>query len=235
MRVIGIVVFSAVVISVWVSCSAGNSFFGDHIEEGRIEYDVSFPHMEDDNVMSSILPEKMSMAFKGNKYNSEFNTYGGVFKNKICVDTENRQYSQMLKIFKKRLACDYDKVDIDEMMLDFPPFTIIESDIVDTLAGIPCKKAKGVFYDLDAEEIDIYYTDRIKVENPNWCSPFSELDGFLMGYDVDMFDIRLRLTAKNIEMVEIDDSEFSIADDYKMVSYKYIKIEIEKLMESFDI
>ncbi|NNK80690.1 MAG: hypothetical protein HKO93_04255 [Flavobacteriales bacterium] len=218
-----------------MSCSSDKSIFGDYIEEGKIEFDVSFPHIEEDNVMSSILPEKMSMTFKGNRYNSEFNTYGGVFKNKICVDTENREYSQMLKIFKKRLACNYDKVDIDEMMLDFPPFTIIESDIVDTLAGIPCKKAKGVFYDLDTEEIDIYYTDKIKVDNPNWCSPFSELDGFLMGYDVDMFDIRLRLTAQNIEEVEVSEDEFLIADDYKMVSYKYIKVEIEKLMESFDI
>ncbi|NNC84401.1 MAG: hypothetical protein HKN79_12575 [Flavobacteriales bacterium] len=224
-----------IVFTVWVSCTEDNSIFGDYIEEGRIEYAVSFPHMEPDNVMSSILPEKMYVNFKGNKYNSEFNTYGGVFKNRITVDTEQRKYSQMLKIFKKRLACEYDKVDIDEMMLDFPPFTIIQSDIIDTLAGIPCKKAKGVFYDIEAEEIDIYYTDRIKVKNPNWCSPFSELDGFLMGYDVDMFDIRLRLTAKNLEQMPIDESEFSMAEDYKMVSYKYIKVEIEKLMDSFDI
>ena len=44
-----------------------------------------------------------------------------------------------------------------------------------------------------------------------------------------MFDIRLRLTANNIEQMEVDDSEFGIADNYKMVSYKYIKVEIEKL------
>jgi hypothetical protein len=235
MRVIGIVIVLLGAITVWMSCNTDNSFFGDTIEEGRIEYAVSFPHMEVDNVMASILPEKMTISFKDDRYHSEFNTYGGVFKNKICVDTRNRQYSQMLKIFKKRLACEYDKVDIDEMMLDFPPFTIIESGLNDTLAGIPCKRAKGVFYDLGSEDIDIYYTDRIKVDNPNWCSPFSELDGFLLGYDVDMFDIRLRLTAENLSEELVDDAEFQVSEDYKLVSYKYIKIEIEKLMESFDI
>ena len=115
MRVIGIFILAVIISSAWMSCSADRAFFGDYIEEGRIEFEVSFPHIEDDNVMVSILPEKMSMTFKGNQYNSEFNTYGGVFKNKICVDTDNREYSQMLKIFKKRLACNYDKVDIDEI------------------------------------------------------------------------------------------------------------------------
>lgn len=141
----------------------------------------------------------------------------------------------MLKIFKKRLACNYDQIDLEEMLSDFPSFTIIKSDRVDTLAGIPCKIAKGVFYDMDEPNIDIYYSDRIAVPNPNWCSPFAELDGFLMGYDVDMFDMRLRLMAEHVEETPVEDDEFLIEDDYKKVSYKYIKVELEKLMESFDI
>lgn len=235
MKAIGIVSGLLLMTLLWTSCSNESSIFGKTIDQGKIEYSVSFPHMDEDNVMASILPDKMSIFFKDNKYLSEFNTYGGVFKNKVSIDTEKREYSQMLKIFKKRLACKYDRVDIDEMMQDFPPFTIIESNLRDTLAGIPCKLAKGVFYDIDAEEIDIYYTDKIKVDNPNWCTPFSELDGFLMGYDVDMFDIRMRLMAQDIQELTVEEKDFEIADDYKLVSYKYIKVELEKLIESFDI
>ena len=217
------------------SCNAEKHLFTQKIDEGRIVYDVSYPELEDGHMMTSILPNEMTISFKGNRYNSEFNTYGGVFKSKICVDASTREYAQALKVFKKKLACDFDPVDIEEMLSDFPAFSIVPSGQVDTIAGIACKVAHGVFYDLTSSNIKIYYTDMIGVENPNWCSPFDELDGFLMAYDLDMFDMRLRLTAKDLSMQEVDEEEFGISDDYKQVSYKYIKTEIEKLMMSFDI
>jgi hypothetical protein len=235
MRAIEFVIFLFAMMFTWASCDNQNSLFGGSISQGTIEYAVSFPNMDADNVMASIMPNKMSVFFKDNKYSSEFNTYGGVFKNRVTIDTDKREYSQMLKIFKKRLLCQYDRVDIDEMMQDFPPFTIIESGLRDTLAGIPCRIAKGVFYDIEAEDIDIYYTDRIKIDNPNWGTPFSDLDGFLLGYDVDMFDIRMRLMAQEVKEEQVHDEDFNIEDTYKLVSYKYMKVEIEKLIESFDI
>lgn len=230
-----VVVGLAAIILFGASCSSRSELLGFALSEGRIDYAVTFPLMEDDNVMKSILPDQMTVAFKGDKYNSEFNTYGGVFKNKVAIDTKDQSYTQMLKIFKKRLACNYDQIDLEELMHDFPPFTILKSDRLDTLAGIPCKTAKGVFYDIDQPNIDIYYTNQIGVSNPNWCTPFAELDGFLLGYDIDMFDMRMRLIAENVEASEIPDSEFEVDEDYKKVSYKYIKVELEKLMESFDI
>jgi hypothetical protein len=218
-----------------VSCEKKGDYFGTSLTEGRIDYAVTFPHLDPDNVMMSILPDQMTISFKGDRYNSEFNTYGGVFKNKISIDTKGRSYTQMLKIFKKRLSCKYDQIDLEEMMQDFPPFTIIKSDRIDTIAGIPCRMAKGIFYAMDEPDINIYYSDQIAVKDPNWCSPFAELDGFLLGYDIDMFDMRLRLLAENVEAAPIEDEEFLVEEDYKKVSYKYIKVELEKLMESFDI
>jgi len=222
-------------IAILYSCSSGTDLFKDQMTEGQILYKVTYPDMDDDNMMASILPSEMKIAFKGNYYNSEFNTYGGIFKNKITVDAEHEKYSQMLKIFKKKIACEYDQVDIDELMQDFPPFVIMESGVLDTLAGVPCKRAHGVFYDLNARDIEIYYSEQIGVKNPNWCSPFNEIDGFLLGYDIDMFNIRMRMIANEVSQGQVDKNEFSITEDYKKVSYKYIKIEIEKLMESFDI
>lgn len=221
--------------SLFYACQVDTRIFTSGIPEGRIHYSVTYPEMGDDNMMSSILPDEMTVTFKGDRYNSEFNTYGGVFKNKVSIDGQKQSYSQAMKVFKKKLACDYKQHEIEEMLQDFPPFTIIESDMRDTIAGIPCRVAHGVFYDLISENIDIYYTDQIDVHNPNWCSPFDQLDGFLMGYDIDMFDLRLRLIATEVMAEQIAESEFVIEDDYKRVSYEYIRTEIEKLMSSFDI
>ena len=234
LKAIGVMIIVGGII-VMYSCTGGAEIFKDKMTEGHIRYKVTYPDMDEDNMMASILPDEMEVTFKGNQYNSEFNTYGGIFKNKVTIDSEKEKYSQMLKIFKKKIACDYDPVDIDELMQDFPPFVIMESGITDTLAGVPCKRAHGVFYDLNARDIDIYYSDKIGVKNPNWCSPFNEISGFMLGYDIHMFDIRMRLMANEISQEEVPESEFVMDADYKQVSYKYLKIEIEKLMESFEI
>ena len=85
------VVVCIVIIGLFVfSCDDRNELFSSSIAEGRIDYAVTFPLMDEDNVMMSILPNQMTISFKGNRYNSEFNTYGGVFKNKISIDTEDR-------------------------------------------------------------------------------------------------------------------------------------------------
>lgn len=236
MRNVGFgIIASIVAVTMLWSCSIESSIFGGKMRSGSVNFAVSFPYMEEGNSMVSIMPQEMVMKFQDGKYKTEFSTYGGVFRSNVLVDTEKKEYKQMLKVFRKKLACKFDAVDMDELMMEFPPFSIIPSNKLDTIAGVPCKTAIGVFHDVGADNIDIYYTDEIQLDKPNWCTPFAEIDGVLMGYDVDMFDIRMRLLATEVSTGGFDEKEFAIDKDYKMVSYKYIRTEIEKLMSSFDI
>lgn len=209
--------------------------FGSRVSKGVVNYAVTFPFMEDGNTLKSIMPDKMTMKFQDNKYKTEFSTYGGMFRSNVVVDGETETYSQMLKVFRKKLACKFDAININELMMEFPPFEVIPSGKLDTIAGIPCKHAVGVFHDLGTENIDIYYTDEIMLENPNWCTPFSDINGVMLAYDVDMFDMRMRLRATEVLADSFEGEEFKVDPAYKMVSYKYIRTEIEKLMLSFDI
>jgi len=212
-----------------------SGLFSSRLNQGTIDFELTFPHMEEGDALGSILPDRMEMNFKDGMYRTGFSAYGGVFKSSIVVDTKEQEYKQMLKVFRKKLACKFDRTDIDELMREFPPMTIVPSNKVDTIAGYPCKHAIGIFEDLNQEEIDIYYTNEIALDNPNWCSPFAEIDGVLMAYEVDMFDMRMRLRALEVQSDNFELSHFDVDEDYKVVSYRYIRTEIEKLMSSFEI
>jgi hypothetical protein len=228
----GVVAMAILILS---GCSIESKIFGSKVSHGIINYAVSFPLMEEGNTIASIMPEKMSMKFQDNKYKTEFSTYGGMFRSNIVVDGNEKEYNQMLKVFRKKLSCSFHEIDINELLVEFPPFEVIPSNKRDTIAGVACKHAHGVYHDIGIEDIDIYYTEEIMLTDPNWCTPFADIDGVLMGYDVDMFDIRMRLRATEVLSESIEDSEFVVDKDYKHVSYKYILTEIEKLMSSFDI
>ena len=86
-----------------IGCGKTSNGTNPEISEGMVEYAVSFPYSEEANVMESILPEKMTMKFKNNNYYTELSTYGGVFKTNFISNYEEQKFTQLLKIFKKRM------------------------------------------------------------------------------------------------------------------------------------
>lgn len=229
-----IVVVIGAVLWHW-GCSVDSKLFSNGVDSGMIDYEVTFPALEEGDALGSIMPDRMQMRFSDGKYQTEFSAYGGVFKTNVLVDTKKKEYTQMLKVFRKRLACDFDAIDLEELLGEFPPLTIIKGQGTDTIAGRSCKHAIGVFHDVGAPDIDIYYTDEIDLKDPNWCTPFAEIDGVLLAYEVDMFDMRVRLRALDIQTEAIPKEVFAQDPEYKKVSYRHIRTEIEKLMDSFDI
>ncbi len=205
------------------------------ITEATIDYDVSFPYIESDGLSASFLPDKMTMTIKGDQYRTQIKTYGGIFKSLNIVDSKEKKFTQMLKIFKKKVTCDMSK---DEMLTfkdDFPKFTLIPSTETKVIAGIECKKVTGVFHDLNTPDIIIYYTDKFKITDPNWCNPFSEIDGVMLAYEIEQFDTRARIVASNISYEKVKDETIQKETGFKEVHYDVLKIEFEKIMDSFSI
>ena len=98
-----------------------------------------------------------------------------------------------------------------------------------------CKKATGVFHDLSTPDITIYYTDKFKIKDPNWCNPFSEIDGVMLAYEIEQFDTRARITASNVLVESVNEEEIIKEPGYLEVEYDAMKIEFEKIMDSFSI
>ncbi|MFT4660597.1 MAG: hypothetical protein ACI8XB_000865 [Patiriisocius sp.] len=215
--------------------NASNIILRNKISEAVIDYDITFPYIEADGLTASFLPNKMTMHLKGNQYSTKIKTYGGIFKSANIVDTKERQFTQMLKIFKKKVTCDYNTTDMRNFIDEFPNFTLIPSTETKEVVGIMCKKATGVFHDISTPDITIYYTNKFKIKDPNWCNPFSEIDGVMLAYEIEQFDTRARITAANVTVESVNDEEIIKEPGYIEVEYAAMKIEFEKIMDSFSI
>jgi len=205
------------------------------ISEATIDYEITFPYIETDGLTATFLPNKMTMSIKDDQYSTRIKTYGGIFKSSNIVDTEKRQFTQMLKIFKKKVTCDYNEIDMRNFKGEFQDFTLIPSNETETIAGFECKKAIGVFHDLETPDIVIYYTDQFTIKDPNWCNPFSEIDGVMMAYEIEQFETRARIVATNVTVDGVTKEELNKDEGYTEVNYESMKIEFEKIMDSFSI
>lgn len=210
--------------------------FDQRIKEGVIQYHVTFPYLEDENnMMASLLPDKMLMHFKTDQYSTELATVGGLFKNRFVSDQSEKTLIHQLKIFKKKLDTEYDETGVRRQLQTMPQLTIIETNEIDTVAGFRCRKAIGIFDHISLPEMTILYTDEIKIDNPNWCTQFHPIDGVLLQYEVEQLGIRMRFRAVSVQSLELTDEQLEPEKGYERVSSDRLQVEIEQLLTSFNM
>ncbi|MFB6258831.1 MAG: hypothetical protein ABEH38_09065 [Flavobacteriales bacterium] len=214
-------------------CRKVQNAFEQRIQEGIIHYDITFPYAKEGGLVSSMLPDKMTMKFEKGRYVTEIKAGMGMFKMRILSNNKKKILHQTVDMMKEKLMVELNEHGAKQMLDRFPALKIISTPHRDTLGGLPCKKALGLFAPADQPQMDIYHTDRIALKNPNWWSQFHELDGVLMGYEVMRFGKRMRLRATKVEAKEIPDKAFS-TKEYEKVSLKEMNKTMQKLMKSLE-
>lgn len=219
-----------------VACNQiSNQVFNKKITSGEIIYDVTFPDITDDNITASLLPDRMSYTFTESGFTTHFESAGGVFKNRIVADETNRTLRHQLKVFRKKVEVQMDENSVMKRLAEQPKAHVIKTAGVDTIAGYPCKKALIVFEEVDQPEIEVYYTDRINMKSPNWCTQYHEIEGVLMAYEIEEFGIRMRLRARSVNSRNPRSEDLQPDLDYNMITGEVMDIEIAQLKETFEL
>lgn len=218
------------------ACSTiSNEVFDKRISEGIIEYRVSFPEMTDESITASLLPESMIYEFNEKAFSSHFEAAGGVFKNRIVANRDTKTVEHQLKIFRKKIKVKMDNTGVIQMLSNYPKMTVIETEDTDTIAGYHCKKALVVYEDVDIPEIEVFYTTDIKMESPNWCTQYRDIEGVLMAYELEEFGVRMRLEAESVQNTPLDPEALATQDDYTEISRESMDVELEQLVETFEL
>jgi hypothetical protein len=207
----------------------------DRPSEGVIEYRITFPHVSDESITATLLPEKMTYAFTKNSFASNFETAGGVFRNKIVANRETRTVDHQLKVFRKKIHATLDESEVMRMLAEYPKAAVIKTNQIDTIAGFPCRKALVVFEDVGLREIEIFYTKEIDMESPNWCTQYHEIDGVLMAYEVEEFGIRMKLTAEEVHTPLEDEELLKPETEYAEITKDMMDVELEQLVQTFEL
>lgn len=205
------------------------------LSQGIITYKVTFPNISADNVINSLLPDKVTMCFKDGQSSINLESVGGVFKSKMVSNEKQLQIEQFVKIFKKRIRARLGEKDIESFNSELPDMTIIKTNQTDSIAGYLCHKAIGVYDDPSMPEINLYYTKDIDLKSPNWFNQYSSIDGVLMWYEIQEFGLKMRLEAVNVDKENIDKSIFKTDTTYSLISPEALKVQLDQLVQSFDL
>lgn len=207
------------------SCAEEKKFTKD-ISQGIIEYEVTYPDLDSNDIMLEMLPDKMVMTFKNDKFKSNMSAGAGLIEMGIMTDATTRTMYNLVKIFGDRYVLELSGDDVKQMTDVLPPFQLKNLDEEMVIAEAACEKVLLDFGISKSESYIFFYTRDIKLKDPNWYTPYNEIEGVLLDYRIENYNMHMRLKATKIIAQEIDDSEFVIDDSYETLT----KEEFDKIV-----
>lgn len=205
------------------SCSGDQ---GKAADEGVIEYTAAV--VDQANPMAGLAPSKMTIRFKNNKSAAEMSAGMGLFSTTFISDPERKTLTQLVKLLNKKLSLVQNAADIEKENAAYV-FELTPLPGVKTIAGYKCQSAHVKMKDDFGTEFDIFYTNDLKIANPNFANPFHMIDGVLMEYQMKKFGLEMKFTAKSVKKEDIDDSVFERPADYKEISAEEMNLLFEQL------
>ncbi len=203
---------------------------GTTINEGKIVYQLSYPQFKEDNIFTSMFPSEMTFKFKDNNTKNELKTSMAVFSTQLLANNKEKKVTHLVKVANKYSGLEMDSIEIMEEYGKKPDgMTITPSDSTKEIAGFHCKHAFVTFENEPKRNFSIFYTTEIGIEEPNWCTPFHEINGVLMEATVNKFNIDMQMVATNVVKEEYPEEEFMITREYQPITVE----EMADIFQSF--
>ena len=189
------------------------------VNEGKIVYALSYPQFEDDNIFTSMFPSEMTFKFKNSNTKNELKTKMAIFSTSLLANNKEKKVTHLVKIANKYSGLEMDSMEIMEEYGKKPVgMNIIPTEKTKEIAGYTCNHALVTFESDSTKNFDIYYTNQIGIEDPNWCTPFHEVSGVLMEAKVNKFNIDMHMVAIQVVAEEYSEDEFIIQQEYQPIT-----------------
>jgi hypothetical protein len=211
------------------------SFLDGRLDEGVIEYSLTFPDYDPNGLMGGMLPDRTTLTFNNNKQVAELSAGMGIFKTAMISDNGARAMNYHMSMMSRKIVAHLQNRDLDLFNADRETPTIIHTNDMDTIAGYPCKRAIAIFDRIDQPEIEIWYTEEIEMKDPNWFGPFAEIKGVLMRYELYQHGIRMRLEALTVTPGSVDKAKFKVKEEYQTVPPGVLHQELAEVLGTFNM
>lgn len=193
--------------------------------QGEIEYEIIYLDDENEFPVIGLMPETMTVSYNSDCSKSKMVGFLGFFSTQVISDTKERINYTLIKVQDKKYVY---KGNVEDASFIYDSLGEIHIEYVSEtkeIAGYTCKKAIATFSN-ENNPIEIFYTDDINFSDPNRNTPFAEIKGVLLEFQIKLYKINMRFVAKEVRKIAIPKEEFEIPEDYVVVS----KEKFEKLI-----
>lgn len=202
------------------------------LKEGKIVYAIDYPDQKDNFFLYSILPKEMELFFKDGRMHSSIKKANLI--NSLYVDCNKKQVAAYFNYGTEAYNVTLIENEIKAMLAVQKKYKISYLNETDTIAGYDVKKALATSETDPRDKIELWYTEDISINNPNWYNPFHEVPGVLLAYSIDRYGIRMVFKAKSVEEIAVEEALLEPSKNGKSISYIDYDSKLADLFKTFE-
>ncbi len=203
----------------------------DKVQEGELEYLITYPHTDISGFMQAILPETMVITFKGSKMKTTI-ARGEIFSTEIISDEADNSMEMRLDFGDKLFYCVLDENEVQEMISSQPRYHIQSiigqtDSVVGMLANsyaVSCKNDTIV-------RSDAWFTEDLAPVSAYWFTSYASIKGFPLIYDAERYGVLMHLEVLNLDKREVKDTEFERDPALVEVTFEDYEAEVQELFD----
>jgi hypothetical protein len=188
----------------------------DKVEEGEIEYAITYPNSEISGFMQAILPEIMTITFKGTKMKTTI-ARGEIFTTEIISDESDHSVEMRLDFGASLL---YASLNEDESLGE-----------TDSLAGMFSTSYEVNGVNDTITRSNAWFTEDLIMTDAYWFTPYAGTKGTPIIYDAERYGVMMHIEAVKITKREVLDTEFDRDAKLVEVTFEDYEKEVQALFD----
>jgi hypothetical protein len=201
---------------------------GKYIDEGEIHYTIDYIG-DIGMVPKEYMPHNLIVSFKDNKILFDISAPFGNIGIYNLSNPREGIFDTYISLLTLRYAYSAKPGEINPGFESMKDMQVNKTSKTATLCGFDCKNAEVTFPGNKNKTFSIWYTNEIKVKDPNASTPYHDIDGVLMSFVFFMGTAEMHFTAETVYKKEIPDKTFERREKYVKVSREEIDSFINKM------
>ena len=199
-----------------------------NMHEGEIYYNIKYI-TNPSTLSSDFLPKELVITFKNDLILTELKAPFGNSGLSTIINPKEHIYDTYLNLLSFKYYYEGTPKDMQPGFSSMEGLTLHETGRRSVIGGFSCRQVRVSIPNSKTTRY-IWYTNDIKVVQPNRLTPYKDIDGVLMDFFYIFDKTELQFTADEVFAREIPDKTFEQKKNYKKVNRKFLESLIRKMI-----
>jgi len=200
---------------------------------GRITYNITYPGSNIDLAELQELPAKAVIITKNDQTRTELSAETAGLSQVKIADGNTGEVSTKLEIMREKYVITRSAQQIQTALRNMPQPEFEYTDQTREILGFTCNHAIATIVDENGDiyESDIWYTTEIPGNAFNFDTPYNEIPGLMLEYEMRVGPLNIRYEASSVRRrLFVGGRNFYVPRDYQPITYDELR---EKLQGNF--
>lgn len=218
-------VFSAILL-LFMIMLVSESLHAQRAFRGRIVYNITYPGSNIDLAELQELPERAVITTKNDLVRTEYSSENAGLSQVKISDGNTGEVVTQLEIMREKYVITRTAREIRNNLQNMHQTEIEFTDKTREILGYECNHAIARVVDDngDIHESDIWYTNEIPGNAFNFDSPYNEIPGLMLEYEIRAGALNIRYEAESVKRrLFVGGRNFTVPRDYQPVTYEELR------------